>query len=122
MRGKKTIECDKSIVTCDVSIAQYANETIKCEKNNNSPTECDKNTIRYTLVLLNVTMKLSNVREKKMKVLPNVTKVWLDVILVLPYVMMKLSNVRKNNSTIKCDKITVRSNVSIAQYDNETVK
>ena len=59
---------------------------------------------------------------KKMKVLPNVTKVWLDVILVLPYVMMKLSNVRKNTSTIKCDKITIRSNVSIAQYDNETVK
>ena len=43
-----------------------------------------------------------------MRVLPNVTKVWLNVILVLPYVMMKLSNVRKNNGTIKCDKSTVK--------------
>ena len=46
------------------------------------------------LVLLNVMMKLSNVR-KKMRVPPNVTKVWLDVILVLPNVTMELSNVRK---------------------------
>ena len=46
------------------------------------------------LVLLNIMMKLSNVR-KKNGVPSNVTKVWSNVILVLPNVTMELSNVRK---------------------------
>ena len=46
------------------------------------------------LVPFNVTIELSNVR-KKMRVLPNVTKVWSGVILVLPNMTIKLSNVRK---------------------------
>jgi len=33
--------------------------------------------------------------EKKMRIPPNVTKVWLDMVLILPNVMMELSNVRK---------------------------
>ena len=49
------------------------------------------------LVLLNVTMKPSNVRKKKIKELPNVTKVQLYVILVLPNVTIELSNVIKKN-------------------------
>ena len=48
------------------------------------------------LVLPNVTMELSNVREKKKKKeSPNVTKVQLHVMLIMPNVTMKLSNVRK---------------------------
>ena len=31
-KKKKTTECDKSIVTCNVGIPQYKDGTIKCEK------------------------------------------------------------------------------------------
>ena len=31
-KNKRTIECDKSTVTCDVGTAQYKDDTIKCEK------------------------------------------------------------------------------------------
>ena len=31
-KNKATIECDKRIVTCNDGIAQYGNETVKCEK------------------------------------------------------------------------------------------
>ena len=31
-KNKKTIECDKSTVTCDVGITQYEDGIIKCEK------------------------------------------------------------------------------------------
>ena len=48
------------------------------------------------LELHNVRMKPSNVR-KKIRELPNVTKVQLHVILVMPNVTMGLSNMRKKN-------------------------
>ena len=32
VRKKKTTECDKSTITCNVSAAQYKDGTIKCEK------------------------------------------------------------------------------------------
>ena len=79
---------------CDVDIAQYDDRTIKCEEKNNGPTEYDKSTIIYHVLLLNVTMELSNMR-KKIRGPPNLTKVWSDVILILPNVMVELSNVRK---------------------------
>ena len=41
---KKTTECDKSIVTCDVGTAQYKDSTIKCEEKNGT-IEFDKSTI-----------------------------------------------------------------------------
>ena len=49
------------------------------------------------LVLLNVTIELSNVKKKQNKIMvPQiVTKLWLDVMLVLPNVTMKFSNVRE---------------------------
>ena len=31
-KSKRTAKCEKTIVTCDVGIAQYEDETIKCEE------------------------------------------------------------------------------------------
>ena len=48
VRKKKkrgTIECDKSIVTCDVGTAQCEDGIIKCEKKNKGTTDCDKSTV-----------------------------------------------------------------------------
>ena len=64
------------------------------------------------LVLPNVTMEPSNVREKKREP-PNLTKVQSHVMLVLHNVRMVPSNVRKNKGTIECDKSTVICNVGI---------
>ena len=47
------------------------------------------------LVLLNVTTEPLNVRKKKIKEPPNMTKAQLHVMLVLLNVTMELSNVRK---------------------------
>ena len=45
-KKKRIIECEKSIVTCDVDTAQYENDTIKCEeKKKKGTTECDKSTV-----------------------------------------------------------------------------
>ena len=54
-KNKGTIECDKSIVICDVGIAQYEDGTVKCEKKIRKPPNVTK-------VLLNVMLKLQNVR------------------------------------------------------------
>ena len=54
-KNKGTIECDKSIVICDVGIAQYEDGTVKCEKKKRKPPNVTK-------VLLNVMLKLQNVR------------------------------------------------------------
>ena len=54
-KNKGTIECDKSIVICDVGIAQYEDGTVKCEKKIRKPPNVTK-------VLLNVMLKLKNVR------------------------------------------------------------
>ena len=61
------------------------------------------------LVLLNVMMKLWNVRKKRVSL--NVTKVWSEVMLILPNVIMEPSNVRKKKDTTKCDKSTVRCDI-----------
>ena len=45
-KKKETIECDKRIVTCDVRVAQYEDETVKCEKKNRGTTEYDKRTVK----------------------------------------------------------------------------
>ena len=44
-KNKGTSECNKSIVTYDIGIAQCENDTIKCEKKNKRTTECNKSTI-----------------------------------------------------------------------------
>ena len=65
-----------------------------CEKNKGT-TECDKSIVHVMLVLHNVKMVSSNVRKKKIKELPNVTKVQSHVMLELHNVMMVLSYVKK---------------------------
>ena len=40
-KKKRTNECDKSTVTCDVGITQCEDCTIKCEKKNKNITECN---------------------------------------------------------------------------------
>ena len=39
---KRTIECDKRIVKCDVGTAQYEDESVKCEKKSKRNTKCEK--------------------------------------------------------------------------------
>ena len=64
-----------------------------CEKNKGT-TECDKSIVHVMLVLHNVKMVQSNVREK-IKEPSNMTKVQSHVMLVLHNVRMVPSNVRK---------------------------
>ena len=66
------------------------------------------------LVLPNVTIELSNMR-KQIKVLPNVTKVRLEVMLVLYNVRTKPLNVRKNKGTTEYDTRTVTYDVGTVQ-------
>ena len=48
MRKKKGItKCDKSTVTCNVSIALYETGTIKCKEKKKGTAECDKSTVTY---------------------------------------------------------------------------
>ena len=56
-KNMRTTECDKSTVICDVGIAQCENGTVKCKKKIREP-------LNMTEVLLNVMLKLQNVRMK----------------------------------------------------------
>ena len=42
---KRITKCDKRTVTCDVGIAQYENEIIKCEKKGKGTIKCDNRTV-----------------------------------------------------------------------------
>ena len=44
-KSKRTTEYDKITVTCDVGIAQYEDETVKCKKKNKETIKCDKRTV-----------------------------------------------------------------------------
>ena len=83
------------VVTCDVSITQCEDSTIKCEKKKKKKTiECDKSTVTCdvsTAQCENGTIKC----EKNIREPPNVTKVQLHVMLVLHNVRMMPLNVRK---------------------------
>ena len=57
VREKKTIEYDKSTVTCDVDTTQYDNSTIKCEEKIKVPPNVRKVRLNMMLVLPNITMK-----------------------------------------------------------------
>ena len=64
-KNTSTTEYGKSTVKCDVSIAQYDNETNKCEKKNKGIIECDKSTIIYDVGTTQfLRMVLSNVKRK----------------------------------------------------------
>ena len=66
MWGKKkgTIEWDKRTVMCDTGTTQYEDKTVKCEKKSKGTNQCDKNRANVMLILLNMTMELSNLRKK----------------------------------------------------------
>ena len=65
-KSKGTTKCEKRIVTCDIGTTQCEDETVKCEKKTITRTvTCDKNRTNAMLVLLNITVELSNLREKK---------------------------------------------------------
>ena len=70
-KNKGTTECEKRTITCDVEATQYEDGTIKCEKKSKETTQCDKKTVICAknrvdamLVLLNVIMEPSNLRNK----------------------------------------------------------
>ena len=87
-KNKEITEYDKRTFTCDVGTTQYEDGTIKCEKKSKGTNQCDKRTVTYDkrtvtcdknrpdvmLVLLNMTIELSNLR-KKIKKLSHVT-IW----------------------------------------------
>ena len=58
------MECDKSTVKNNIGTAQCNNEIVKFVNKKQDTTECDKNRVSSMLVLLNVTMKPSNLRNK----------------------------------------------------------
>ena len=64
-KEKGTTKCDESIVTCDISTAQFEDDTIKCEKKIRVQPNVAKVWSNVMLVLLNVTMKPLTVRKKK---------------------------------------------------------
>ena len=75
------------------------------------------------MVLPNVTMGQSNMREKKkIRVPPNVTKVRSEVMLVLNNVRIEPSNVRKKIKESLNVTRTVTCDVGIAECEDETVK
>ena len=119
-KNKGTTECEKNIITCDVSTTQYEDDTIKCEKKIKELPNVTKLQSHVMLVLHNVQMISSNVR-KKIKKLTNVTKVSLNVMLVQHNVMMVLSNVRKSKGTVEFDKSTITCDVSTTQCENGTI-
>ena len=72
-KSRGTTKCDKRTVTCDVGLAQYEDETVKCEKKIKGTTECDKRTITCdvgTAQCEDGTVKY----EKKVREPPNVRK------------------------------------------------
>ena len=63
-KNKRTTPCEKRTVICDIRIAQYENETIKCEKKVNEPPNVRKEPLHVMLKLHNVMIESSNVRKK----------------------------------------------------------
>ena len=60
--GVRFHECDKRAITCDVEIAQYENETIKCEKKVNEPPNVTKELSHVMLKLHNMRIESLNVK------------------------------------------------------------
>ena len=77
--------------------------------------------IKCDVELHNVTIKSSNMK-KKIRELPNVTKVQFYVMLILHNVRMIPSNVRKNKGTTKCDKSIVTCNFGTVQCEDDIIK
>ena len=46
-KNKGITKCDKRTITCEVGIAQYENETVKCKEKSKETTKCDKRIVTY---------------------------------------------------------------------------
>ena len=64
-KNKRTIKCDKRTITCDVGIAQYEDETVKCEKKIRESPNVTKKPLHVILELHNVRIKSLNMRKNK---------------------------------------------------------
>ena len=72
-KSKGTVQCDKRTAICDIGIAQYEDETIKCEKKSKETAQCEKRTVTCdvgTTKCENGTIK----HEKKVREPPNMRK------------------------------------------------
>ena len=78
-----------------INTAQCDDETIQCEKKNNGTTKCDKSTVISDASNAQYDSRTVKCEKKKKKILPNVTKVQSDLMLILLNVTMEPSNVRK---------------------------
>ena len=63
-KSKGTTKCEKRIVTCNVRIAQFEDENVKCEKKVTKPPNVIKELSHVMLELQNVKMESSCVRKK----------------------------------------------------------
>ena len=63
-KSKRTIKCEKRTVTCDIGIAQYRDETVKCEKKVRESSNVRKELSRVILELHNVRIEPSSVNKK----------------------------------------------------------
>ena len=63
-KSKETTECDKRIVIYNVGIAQYEDETVKCEKKVRKLPNVTKELSLVMLELHNVRIEPSSVRKK----------------------------------------------------------
>ena len=63
-KSKETTKCEKRTITCDVRIAQYKDETVKCEKKVREPPNVKKELSHMMLKLHNVRVEPLNVRKK----------------------------------------------------------
>ena len=62
---KKTTKCEKRTVTYGIGIAQFEDETIKCEKKVREPPNVRKKKLSHVILEPhNIRMKPSNVRKK----------------------------------------------------------
>ena len=92
-KNKETIECDKSIVTCNVGTTQCENDIIKCEKKNKETIECNKSIVTCDVGTVHCKDDIIKYEKNKKRKLPNITKVQSHVMLVLHNIKMILSNI-----------------------------
>ena len=63
-KSKRTTKCEKRTVTCDIGIAQYRDETVKCEEKVREQSNVRKELSHVMLELHNVRIEPSSVNKK----------------------------------------------------------
>ena len=94
-KSKRTAQCKKRTITCDVKIAQCEDRTIKCEKKIKEITKCEKKTITCDVGTIWCEDGIIKCEEKKVREPHNVRKKLSYGMLELHNGRMKPSNVRK---------------------------